>query len=338
MGEDLVLSANAKVGTITTFRLSDDRLAPLSTTTLPGGSSTFVVDHRLQLVYAGVKTDPPSVVTLRIDRAEGSLTQQDQIQIPDAMTYLALSPEGDLLLGASYGGCCGYVWPAVGGRIAEPVSWINYENLHCVVVTNDAKFAYFVSLGQDLIAQFGLNAAGGLEPLDPPEVALPAGSGPRHLVLDGELTGYVITEFSGEVFRLQRDPQRGTLSVAEGVSVVDPAAGLGRSRFGIDPLSEHVIWAADVHVTEDFVLASERTASTVASVRRAAGGELGALASIRRTEQQPRGFCVTADGTRAIVVGERSNMISLYRIGVDGQLTELDRQPNDAGANWVRAI
>lgn len=336
----LVLVANAQDATISAFALADDELRPLAVSPLPGSCSTFAVDADRDLVYAGAKGDPPLVVTLALDRTSGVLTEIGRTEVPDAQSYLALARGGSLLLGASYGGGSGTVWPLADGRLAAPRASVEFPNLHCVAVTADAAHAYFVSLGADLVAQYALAPDGVLTPLDPPTVALPAGCGPRHLVLDAaEANGYLVTEFSGEVFRLARD-EGGRLSVAEAVSIVDPDAGLAHSRLGADPRAEHLIWGADVHLAGGgrFVLASERTAGTLATVARTGDGRLGPVVALRGTEPQPRGFAVTPDGSRVVAVGELATDAALYRVEPDGQLADVHHADTGRGANWVRVV
>ncbi len=336
----LVLIANATDHTISAYALRDDVLEPLATTPLPGSCSTFAVDAARDLVYAGVKGDPPAVLTLRLDRTSGVLTEIARRAAPAAPTYLTLTPDGGLLLGASYSGHWGGVWPVADGRLGAPADHVSFPRLHCVTVSGDARHAYFVSLGDDLVAQYDLAPDGGLTPLDPPTVAAPAGSGPRHLILDAAgRAAYLITEFSGEVVQLARDAA-GRLAPVQAATIFDPDAGLQRSRLGADPRAENLIWGADVHLAGGgrFVLASERTAGTIATLAVDADGGLGALVALRATEAQPRGFAVTADGSRVVVVGELATDAALYRVEDDGSLSDLHHVDAGRGANWVRVL
>lgn len=336
----LVLIANATDHTISAYALRDDALEPLATTQLPGSCSTFAVDAARDLVYAGVKGEPPTVLTLRLDRTSGVLTEIGRRDAPAAQTYLALTPDGGLLLGASYSGDWGGVWPVDDGRLGAPAAEVRFPRLHCVTVSGDARHAYFVSLGADLVAQYGLAPDGALTPLEPATAAAPAGSGPRHLVLDAAgRDAYLVTEFSGEVIRLTRDAA-GRLTPVEAASIFDPDAGLRPSRLGADPRTENLIWGADVHLAGGgrFVLASERTAGTVATLARDADGRLGPMVALRATEAQPRGFTVTADGSRVVVVGERATDAALYRVEDDGSLSDLHHVDAGRGANWVRVL
>lgn len=336
----LVLVTNPGDGAIATYRLDGESLHPLAVTTGLPGTGAFAVDERRDLVFAAVKGEPAGVHTLALDRATGALTSLGRIDVDASVAYLALADDGRLLLGASYGGGFGCVWPiAPGGQLGEPVGRVEYPNLHSVVATDG--YAYFASLGADLVAQFVLGSDGSLTPLDPPTVAAPAGSGPRHLVLSPDGTNaYLMTEFSGEAVRFHRDLATGVLSPAESVPAHDTTRGLGHSSYGADPLANHFIWGADLHLTPDGrrLLCSERTGSTLTTIDVAPDGRLLGPVAVTPTERQPRGFALSPDGGLVLATGEKSSDLALSRLEADGALTLLTRVPTGAGANWVRVV
>lgn len=336
---ELVLIANAGDGTVSTLLLQRDpqpRLEPLTTSGELEGCGTFAVDASRDLVFAAYKGDPPGIATLRLDRATGELHELARRGTEASMTYLAL--HGQALLGVSYGGGFGAVWPLEGPALGDPHSVFHHANLHCVVpVPGDPDtVVYAVSLGDDLIAQFRMDAEGLLTPLDPPSVEVPAGSGPRHLVVEGT-SAYVMTEFSGELVRFDVAAD-GTLTRAESVDVVNPVAGLVPSRIDADPQAEPLIWGADVHTAGDYVITSERNSSQLTVVGRGADGTLTTVVGYTDTEAQPRGFTVTADGRFVVAVGEKSRSAQLLEVLPDGRLVERDRAPVGTGANWVRCV
>lgn len=335
----LVLVTNPGDSAIASYRLQGETLEPLAVSGGLPGTGTFAVDEQRDLVYAGVKSDPAGVVTLSVDRTTGELTPLSRIDVDASMAYLALAPGGDLLLGASYGGGYGCVWPIdEAGRLGEPVARVEFPNLHSVAIADG--FAYFVSLGADLVAQYALGADGSLTPLDPPTVPAPAGSGPRHIVLspDGR-NAYVLTEFSAEALRFTREPASGVLTPAESVPGYDLARGQLHSKLGLNPLEGHYLWGADLHLTPDAtrLVCSERGESTLA-VLKVVDGALAGQLSVADTEQRPRGFALSPDGDLVLAVGEKSTDLALSRLEADGALTLLSRTPTGAGANWVRVL
>jgi 6-phosphogluconolactonase len=333
----LVLVANAGDGSISTFRFDGGRLERLAVNEGLTGCSTLAVDAERDLVYAGVKGEPARIVTLTLDRDRGILTPRSRLDLPGGgMNYLALTRGGSALLGASYGGGYGIISPVVDGTVGESASRIEYPNLHSVRPSGDGRFAYFVSLGADLVAQYAIGDDLQLSPLDPPTVVAPAGSGPRHLVVDDAHDAvYVLTEFSAEVLHYRRDPATGHLDFVGAVTAYDTSADLGHSEFGADPLANHYIWGADLHPAGDYLWASERTESTLGAVAVAADGALSPAARFVRTEQQPRGFAISPDGRFLVAAGEKSVDVSLYAVDGD-RLDLLQRIETGHGANWVR--
>ena len=335
--ESLVLVGNDKGGELSTFRLIDDELHLLSNTPVGVGCSTFAVDGGRSLLYVAVKEPQPAIVTLRLDRGTGSLTEVSRRVVDDALAYLSRS--ADVVLGASYHGGWGASWKSVDGVLGEPVSRLEYRNLHAAVPDHTGRSAYFPSLGEDLVAQFSLGSDGTLTPLPEPTVACPAGSGPRHLVVsqDGR-SAYVLTEFTGEAIRMDRAGD-GSLTVAESLPAHDVDSGLRRSAFGRDPRADRLIWGADLALAgdEDWLVCSERTSSTIAAIAVGGDGHLTTQVVISPTEEQPRALAVSPEGSRVVVVGERSGCASLYRME-GGALIELHRVETGSGPNWVRFV
>lgn len=336
----LVLVTNPGDSAIAAYRLEGEDLRPLAVSGGLPGTGTFVVDERRDLVYVGVKGDPAGVVTLALDRSSGVLTSLSRTDVEGSLAYLTLAKGGRLLLGASYGGGYGVVWPVdERGRLGEPVARVEFPYLHAVVTTD--RHAYFVSLGADLVAQYDLASDGTLTALDPPTVAAPAGSGPRHAVLSRDAANlYLLTEFSGEAIRFARNASTGALTREESVPAHDTTRGLRHSMLGADPLQNHYVWGADLHLTPDGrrLLSSERTESTLTVIDVAADGRLLSPLTVSGTERQPRGFALSPDGRLVLAAGEKSSNIAVSRLEEDGSLTLLGRTPTGTGANWVRAV
>ncbi|MCK6080228.1 lactonase family protein [Microbacterium sp. EYE_5] len=342
MSSSLVLVANAGDSSISTFRLTDGALERLAVTTGITGCSNFAVDVDRGLVYASVKRDDEhpdaGILTLSLDRETGELTPRSRRALPGgAMNYLALTRDGAALLGAAYAGGYGIVC-AVGddGAVSDPVSEVRFPRLHSVLASADGRFAYFVSLEADVIAQYRVEDDLTLAPLDPEVVAAPEGSGPRHLAFaDDESAVYVLTEFTGEVLQYARDPQTGGLELRSSTPAHDPSEKLRHSVIDEDPRENHYVWGADIHLSEGVVWASERTASTLAALAVREDGSLTPPAGFVPTETQPRGFAISPDRTALVAAGERSTTVTAYRIA-GAELERTDRAETGRGANWVR--
>ncbi len=332
------LVTNAADGTVSAFTIADDSLVRTAVSPVGTGCSTLAIDRQRGLVHVGVKGDQLGVQTCALDEG-GRLSPVANLPTTSSLTYLTLTPDCSKLLGVSYGGGYGLVW-SVGddGRLGEVTARIEYPNLHSVIVDSSGRFAYFVSLGADLVAGYALGQDGGLSPLPP--AAAPEGSGPRHIVLNAnEDVAYVITEFSGQVLAYRRELGTGELTLTGTTDAYDPSRGLQHSVFGADPREHHYIWGADLHLGADdrYLFCSERCESTLAALPVAPDGSLTPASTFVVTEEQPRGFGLTPDGAYLLATGERSTRVSLYRVGAqDGSLTLVDRVETGGGANWVR--
>lgn len=341
MASSLVLVANAADGSLSTFRLNGGHLERMTVTPGLTGCSTFAVDGGRGFVYASVKPDADhpeaGIVTLSIDRETGELALRSRRDLPGgAMNYLTLTRDGTALLGAAYSGGYGIVCPVEDGAVGEPAAEVSFPRLHSVAASADGRFAYFVSLEADLVAQYALADDLSLEELEPATAPAPGGSGPRHLVVsDAGDAVYVLTEFTAEVLRYDRDPETGTLTLKDAVPAHDPALSLGRSVIDEDPRANGYVWGADLHLGDGVLWASERTGSTLAAVDVGEDGALSAPGSFTVTETQPRGFALSPERDLLVAAGERSTSVSLY--AVSGESLELrQRIETGQGANWVR--
>ena len=335
--ESLVLVANDKGGTISTLRVEGKRFARVAVSEVGAGCGTFAVDRANDLVYAATRTPHPAILTLRLDRETGALTEVARREVSDPVAYLTLVH--DTLLAASYHGDGGASYPGADGVVGDPATTLHARRMHAAVVDPRGENAYFVSLGDDLIAQRAVAVDSELVELSEPAVHCTPASGPRHLVISGDgRNAYLLTEFTAEATRFER-LEGGRLERRETAWAFDRHSGLHQSAYGADPLAGHLIWGADLALAdgERWLLCTERTESTVVAIELDEQGHFTGRTVLSRTEQQPRGLTVSPDGGLVVVVGERSDRASLYRI-VDGALAPLDRIEVGRGPNWVRFV
>lgn len=338
--DSYVLVGNSKGGTLTTLRVSGEELTHVGDYAVGEGCSTFAVDHERGLVYVATKEPKPAIVTLRIDGERGQHEEISRREVADPLAYLDVSPRGHMLLAASYHGGWGASYPVTDGVVGEESARVEGRNMHASLFDPAGHNAYFVSLGEDLIAQFATTSDGGLSELSEPVVRHTPGSGPRHLVFseDGQ-HGYLLTEFTGEAVRYERGGS-GRLTRAEEVPAYDLTRGLRTSSYGLDPVEGHLVWGADLALAGGgrWLVCSERTESTIGAVAVGADGRLSGPVVITDTEAQPRGLTVSPDGEHVVVVGEKSGHASLYRIYDDGNLVLQSRIETGEGPNWVRFL
>ena len=178
--ESLVLVANDKGGTISTLRVEGKRFARVAVSEVGAGCGTFAVDRANDLVYAATRTPHPAILTLRLDRETGALTEVARREVSDPVAYLTLVH--DTLLAASYHGDWGASYPVADGVVGDPATTLHARRMHAAVVDPRGENAYFVSLGDDLIAQRAVAVDSELVELSEPAVHCTPASGPRHLV------------------------------------------------------------------------------------------------------------------------------------------------------------
>lgn len=326
-------------GTITTFTLDGESLMPLATSQIGKGVSAMAVEHVGSRAYVSVK-EPAGVATVELDRATGGWTQTSHRALPSYPSHLSITGDGRFLIAAHYGGNCGMLLPLTDGQVGEPTAVVERQRMHSAVEIDG--YCYFVSLAEDLIACFRITDDGRLTPLEIPTVAAPRGSGARHVVASANGRNlYVVTEFTGEVLRYARDPHTGVLALQQRVVAHATDRGLKPSVIDQDPIQNHYVWGADLHLAGPegrWLVVSERTESTLAVLPVADDGTLAEPVSLAETEERPRGFCVTPDENHVLCPGEKSSQVSLFRLEDDGQLVRVAQAPNGMGANWARVV
>jgi 6-phosphogluconolactonase len=306
-----------------------------------------------RFLYAHSRSKPYAFHAYSIDRKTGALKLIASSPAAESFPYISLDRTGRFLFGASYGGAVVSV-NAVGkdGRVAEkPIQVIPVgRNAHSIRVDATNKYVYTPTLGSDEIFQFRFDAkTGRLASNTPSIVLMKAGTGPRHFITskDNKFV-YLLSELVGTVTTLSLDAKTGLLTEVSIASAVPPDSKLvpGAPRGAVGAPggppprdTSNDIWAADLHLTPDgkFLYATERTHTIAAFSVDGATGKLAYLGATP-TETQPRGFNISPDGKTMIVSGEKSDTITVYAIGADGALKEMQKAPTGKGSNWVEIV
>jgi 6-phosphogluconolactonase len=338
-----VYVGNADSQDITVLELkSNGDLAPVETAgvpgpTKPGSSMPLAVSPDKTRLYAGLRSEPYSVVTFAIDARTGKLSPIGSGPLADSMAYIATDRSGKYLLSASYGGSKVTVNPIGPDGLVQPAQQIiaTEPNAHCIMADPSNRYALHTSLGGDLVYQEKFDAkTGRLTPNDPPSVSVkPKGSakaGARHLVFSPSGTFvYLVDELDGSIDVFPWDAKTGTLKKQVQVATSLPKGFEGRP------------WAADIHLTPDgkFLYASERTTSTLAAF--SIDPRTGFLTTIDSypTEKQPRAFNIDPSGRYLLAVGQLSNSMTSYAIDkATGRLTKLKEYPVGKNPTWIEIV
>ena len=260
--------------------------------------------------------------SVAIDPKTNQLTLINQVKtLGEEPTHSSLSADERYLFVANYG-----VHADPGGSLAvlpinaegqlqpvtqmstHPASQVNPErqmsaHVHSVVSSPDGKFVYASDLGADKVFVYqydpAANADHPLVAADPAFVALPAGSGPRHLLFskDGK-HAYLTTEMSAQVFVFDYDKgrlkQRQALELAHGMPAQNRAAGA-------------------LHASQDgkFLYVSNRGKANEILVF-AINPDNGELTEIQRRSvdgDHPREFALSPNGKFLLIANQMSNAI-----------------------------
>ena len=260
--------------------------------------------------------------SVAIDPKTNELTLINQVKtLGEEPTHSSLSADGRYLFVANYG-----VHADPGGSLAvlpinaegqlqsvtqmssHPASRVNPErqmsaHVHSVVSSPDGKFVYASDLGADKVFVYRYEPAANpdhpLVAADPAFVALPAGSGPRHLLFSGDgKHAYLTTEMSAQVFVFDYDngrlKQRQALELAHGMPAQNRTAGA-------------------LHASQDgkFLYVSNRGKANEILVFAINPGN-GELTEIQRRSvdgDHPREFALSPNGKFLLIANQMSNAI-----------------------------
>ncbi|TWT66870.1 6-phosphogluconolactonase [Posidoniimonas polymericola] len=176
---------------------------------------------------------------------------------------------------------------------------------HCVVADPTNRFVLATDLGADKIFVYRFDAkTGELTPHDPPALAMPPGSGPRHLTFhpNGRLA-VVINELNGTLTSMSWDADSGRLAIVDSESTLPP---------NVKQKS-----CADVHVHPNgrFVYGSNRGHDSIAVFAiDASTGELDPVDHVPARVKTPRNIALTPSGDYLFAGGQYSGDISVFAV------------------------
>jgi len=283
-------------------------------------------------LYAALRSQPFSVATFAINPATGKLAALPAGPLADSMANIDIDRSGKYLLAASYGGNKITVNPInPDGTVGAPQQIMATQpNAHAIHTDPANRYAFATNLGGDIVMQLRFDAATGtLTRNDPPDVAVPPKSGPRHFVFhpNGRFV-YLIDELDAMLHAFAYDATRGNWTRLQAVGTLPPGST-------VKP------WAADLHFTPDgrFLYASERNSSTISGFRVDADTGRVTLIGHTPTEKEPRGFNIDSSGRYLLAVGQASHAMSTYSIDQQtGQLTKLNTYGMGKNPNWVETV
>ena len=314
----------------------------------------MAINAKTKLLYAASRSKPYTVFVYRIDPDSGALSLNDSSALAESFPFISLDTTGRYLFGAGYGASLVSVNTVnEQGKVSPTPSQIVPvgRNAHSVRVDATNRWLFVPTLGSDEVFQFKFDAKTGQLSSNTPAVHLAkAGTGPRHFVFspDNKFV-YLLSELVGTITTFSLDSKTGLLTQVSVDSALPAASdlqpGVPRGPVGVAgaPVRnvEKDIWAADIHITPNgkFLIASERTNSTLSvfSVDPQTGKIT--LVSSTPTEKQPRGFAIDPSGQFVVATGELSNTLSVYKLEPQsGTLSLVGKYPTGKASSWVEMI
>src|SRR5450432_60244 len=307
-------------------------LTAIETVNVGGTVMPMAISPDKKVLYAALRSQPFRVASFSIDPSTGKLKKLGEAALADSMANIDVDRTGRWLFAASYGGNKITVNSIDKDGLVGAVQQLipTKPNAHAIHADAANRFVFASSLGGDNLSAWRFDAAtGALSANDPPLIASPPKSGPRHFVWDaGQRRVYLLAELDASLAVFDYDAARGTLREVQRTTALPPG-------FAGKP------WAADLHLAPDgrHLYASERTTSTIAVYEvDAANGQLKTLASVA-TEKTPRGFAIDPSGRYLIASGQESHAIEVYAIDpASGALAPLQRYAVGKNPNWVEIV
>lgn len=289
----------------------------ISTFTEVSNPSWLAVDPGGNYLAAGSEhIGGASKVALMAIGEGGNLELIASMPSGDATCHVAFSPDGSWLASAAYVagevqlvkiGANGFNGPAqrfrYQGRGPDRVRQES-PHAHQVVFSSDGAWLYVVDLGADRIWCHHIGEGRLTEPAH--GVALPPGSGPRHMVTDQSRSrAFVISEMTGQVQCLSIDPLRGQLSHVGSLSSMPEDAKLPASCAAIH-----------LHPCGRFLYTSNRNGGLLTGFRLGSGRAdwLERIGIWQLPDPCPRDFQISPDGRWLIVAGQTTHRLTAHAI------------------------
>jgi 6-phosphogluconolactonase len=289
-------------------------------------------DHRF--LYAASE-DPTSVGPSRdhesyisayaIDRKSGELRLLNTTPSGGTSTcYLSVDKTGKYVLTASFGSAgISILRVREDGGLAEETAFVKHighsgtqtqAHPSSNDVSPDNRFVTVADLGLDKVLVYHFDAkTGALSPLEPPFVAVPSGSGPRHFIFDSAgRFGYLMNELNGVVSVFSWDPAQGTLTSVQDVStqVPDFVGSNHTAEIRIAP-NGRFLYQSNRRLNNENV----RGPDTIGVF--AIDPQKGTLTLVEQTPTggiMPRSFAIDPTGNYLLAANELTNNIVVFRI------------------------
>ena len=282
--------------------------------------SYLALDPHGRYLYAAEEITVGHVSAFAVDPATGGLTLLNRQPSQGAdPAHLCVDRDGHWLLVANYSSGTIAIFPvAADGSLGAAADVVQHHgssvhperqqapHAHYITVDPSNRFVLVADLGMDAVLIYRLDSAQGrLVSHDPPAIAMPPGSGPRHLAWhpDGR-HAYVIHELASTLEVCSYDAQRGRLQSIQQLSTL-PDGFTGTNSTA----------AVRVAPSGRFVYGSNRGHDSIASF--AVDGASGKLRATGHTPTQgrtPRDFNIDPAGRFLLAANQDTDTIVVFSL------------------------
>ena len=303
---------------------------------LPGRPAPVALHPDRRFMHVA-RRDAHLVTSFRIDGTSGALAEVGTIPSESDPCHMSTDRTGRYLLAAYY-----LTRKVTVHRIGDDGAALDPPvvrretglGAHCFQTDPSNRFAFVPHICREeapnAIFQFHFDAAtGGMTPNDPPRVAQPDGTGPRHYCFHpAKDILYFSNEQGCSVSAYALDTQRGTLSHLQTVSTL-PEGWRGSNK------------CSQIRTTPcgRYLYAPNRGHDSIAEF--AVDPETGLLRALGHAaaEKVPRAFEIDPAGRFLLSAGHESGRLAVYRIGAEtGRLERIATHEVGAAPMWVTVI
>jgi len=299
---------------------------------IEGVDGYYIVRHPSKpILYAILRTEGlGSIVSYRI-APDGSLELQSELgDRPHGASHINISDDGRFLAVAYFRtGITGLYRLDDAGRITADYAEAQHEGKgpiadkqwaphpHYAGFSSDTRFLYVPDLGTDDIWVYRVQAQQPMLQLLQ-KAAAPPGSGPRHMVIHLVLDMvYVSDELPARISRYALNRETGELQYLDSMPPAPEAAGE----------AEHTVSDIRLHPSGKFLYLVNRGFDRVSVF--SIDQQTGVLTPVEREPVRgsiSRNMAFTANGQWALVAGQLSNTLAVFRVDASsGELTYVDQ-------------
>ncbi len=310
-------------------------LEPQADITLDGSPGAVATNADQTIMYV-CQRSPNTIVSYRIDRTSGALTQIGVTNLDEGPPYIATDNTDRFLLSAYYGGA-GVAVHGVeddGTLSSKPLQWLDTEiHSHSIQTDRSNRFVFVPHTNPtNAIYQFRFDEGSGrMEPNDPPKVQPDTEEGPRHFAWHPQKDLlYSVNENGNTVSAFRFDPESGTLEAFQLIGTLPE---------GVDPKGPGLS-TAEIRITSDgrHLYASNRGHESLALFDINDDGTLSAVNHFP-TEPTPRFFEIDPTEGYVYSAGQNTGRVVSYRRDADsGALEMLEHYEVGENPLWIQFV